>query len=119
MSTNQRITTTVDGPIDSNGAGIYVTHHGTIDGGPTGVAALAFSITTLADRGAILGGVGGPAGDGGVGVLNDKTIGLLRNTGLIAGGAGGTPRSPRAAAPPRRRRRCSASMPPDSADAAR
>ena len=56
MGVNQRISTTVPGPIFSKGGFISVTASGTIDGGRTGVNALTFSITTLSNRGAILGG---------------------------------------------------------------
>ena len=42
MPTTQTISTTVTGPIDSNGGAITVTGSGTIDGSPTGVDALSF-----------------------------------------------------------------------------
>src|SRR5579862_9700983 len=84
---NQTISTTVPGPIFSNGAAITVTSTGAIDGGPTGVAAVSFSITKLSNSGSILGGFGvhttGPGGDA---VLNNKTITTLSNIGTIAGG---------------------------------
>jgi hypothetical protein len=84
---NQTISTTVSGPILSSGGSITVTSTGTINGGPTGVEALSFSITTLSNSGSIL------AGHGGNGVLNvlGVTIGSLIN-GLgaaISGGVGG------------------------------
>ncbi len=84
---SQTINTTVPGPIFSDGTAITVTTAGTIDGGPTGVEALSFNITTLTNSGSILGAgrtrTGAP---GGFGVLNDKTITTLKNTGTIAGG---------------------------------
>src|SRR5665213_4625918 len=90
MPLNQTISTTVSGPIFSTGGFISVTSSGTIDGGPTGVAALSFSITTLSNSGSILGGSGvGTSAPGGVGVLNDQTIATLTNRGTITGGNGG------------------------------
>ena len=90
MPTNQTISTTVSGPIHSNGAAIAVTSTGTINGGLTGVAALSFSITTLSNSGSILGGTGIGAGTGGAGVLNNQTITALINYGTIAGGNAGS-----------------------------
>ncbi len=87
MGMNQTIRGLVDGPVYSNGAAIFVTHRGAIDGGPTGVAAISASITTLANRGTIVGGVG-PSQAGGAGVLNENTIRTLTNHGLMAGGGG-------------------------------
>ena len=69
MGMNQTITTTVAGPVFSNGAAISVTATGVIDGGPTGVEADAASITTLSNSGSILGGFGSrTSGPGGAGV---------------------------------------------------
>ena len=65
---NQTITMTVAGPIFSNGGAITLTNTGKINGGPTGVDAKSFSITTLSNSGAIGGGNGGPGGAGGIGV---------------------------------------------------
>ena len=75
----QTISTTVAGPIFSNGGAITVTNSGKINGGPTGVDAKSFSITTLSNSGAIDGANGAPGGAGGIGVLADsgQTINLL------------------------------------------
>ena len=90
MPLNQTISTTVSGPIFSTGGFISVTSSGTIDGGPTGVAALSFSITTLSNSGSIFGRAGTyTAASGGTGVLNRQTITRLINGGTIAGGKAG------------------------------
>src|SRR5262245_20006992 len=87
MGVNQTISTSVSGPIFSTGGAITVTSSGTINGGPTGVNALSFSITTLSNSGSILGGAGTrTTGPGGAGVLNHQTITTLVNVGTIAGG---------------------------------
>ena len=46
---NQTISTVVDGPILSNGDAIKVTASGGINGGPSGVSAENFYITTLSN----------------------------------------------------------------------
>ncbi len=74
---NQTISTTVSGPISSTGGSITLKSSGTINGSPTGVSASNCSISTLANRGSILGGAGGASGSGGVGVLNSQTM-LIR-----------------------------------------
>src|SRR5580658_7489352 len=91
---DQTISTVVSGPIFSTGGTITVLGSGTIDGAPTGVAALSCAITTLTNSGAIDGGLGGPRIEGGVGVLTAAgvTIGTLTNAAgaTISGGSGGT-----------------------------
>src|ERR1700722_1448321 len=89
---NQTISTTVAGPIHSNGGAITVTNSGKINGGPTGVDAKSFSITTLSNSGSIGGANGAPGGAGGIGVLDSgQTINtLINNAGAtISGGNGG------------------------------
>ncbi len=94
---NQTISTTVSGPIFSNGGAITVTNSGKIIGKTNGgdaVEAVSASITTLSNSGAIDGGFGGPRIAGGVGVLTAKgeSIGTLFNAAgaTIIGGNGGT-----------------------------
>ena len=90
---NQTISTTVAGPIFSNGGAITVTGSGKINGKPTGVEARFFSITTLSNSGSIGGGKGAPGGAGGIGVgaNSGRTINLLTNANgaTISGGDGG------------------------------
>jgi hypothetical protein len=86
---NQIITGPVTGPILSNGSAITVTKNGKIAGGPDGVDAVAFSITTLLNSGAINGAAGAASATGGMGVSNFQTIATLINNGSIDGGAGG------------------------------
>jgi hypothetical protein len=100
MGANQIITGPVTGPILSNGFAITVTKTGSIAGGPDGVDAVAFSITTLANRGAINGAAGATSATGGLGVSNRRTIATLINNGLIDGGAGGAEASKGARAAP-------------------
>ncbi len=81
---NQTISTTVSGPIVSNGGAITVTSSGKILGktnGRDGVVAVSASITTLSNSGAIDGGFGGPRIAGGVGVWDaaGESIGTLFN----------------------------------------
>ena len=94
---NQIISTTVPGPIFSNGGAITVTSSGKINGqtnGGDGVEAVSASITTLSNSGAIDGGFGGPRISGGVGVFAaaGESIGTLFNAAgaTIIGGNGGT-----------------------------
>src|SRR5271165_6892997 len=61
----QTISGQTAGPIVSNGGAITVTGSGSVNGGPTGVAALNCSITTLTNIGSIGGGAGVTSGPGG------------------------------------------------------
>ncbi len=94
---NQIISTVVDGPILSNGDAIKVTASGGINGDPSGVSAVNFSITTLSNYG-FIDGEAFAQGAGGQGVNNDQTINLLFNAGKITGGEGGGSTSPAASA---------------------
>ena len=89
---NQTISTTVSGPIVSNGGAITVTSSGKILGktnGRDGVVAVSASITTLSNSGAIDGGFGGPRIAGGVGVwdaageINRNALQLRRRRDLL------------------------------------
>ena len=85
MGTPQIISTTVNGPIFSNGAEIVVTSTGAVDGEPTGIAATTYNINVLSNSGTITGGSTVYSGAAGVGVLNRETIDALINTGSISG----------------------------------
>ena len=61
---NQIISTAVTGPIRSDGGAITVTSTGSIAGGPDGVDALTYSITTLTNSGAINGAIGATSAAG-------------------------------------------------------
>jgi hypothetical protein len=74
---NQTISTTVAGPIFSNGGAITVTNTGKINGGPTGVDAKSFSITTLSNSGSIGGANGAPGGAGGTGVRDSDRLACI------------------------------------------
>jgi fibronectin-binding autotransporter adhesin len=90
---NQIIKTVVNGPILSNGDAITVTASGGINGGPSGVSAENFSITTLSNYG-FIDGEAFSMGAGGQGVNNLQTINLLFNAGKIRGGEGAGSTSP-------------------------
>ena len=80
---DQTITTAVTGPVISNGGGITVDSTASITAGAQGVYAQNCLITVLGNSGLIAGGAGG------TGVSNAETIMTLYNTGAIKGGAGG------------------------------
>src|SRR5580693_5115131 len=90
MGMNQTISIPVSGPIYSNGAAITVTQTGNIEGGPIGVDAASFSITTLSNSGGIFGGANSrTTAPAGAAVSNAQTITTLTNVGAIVGGQDG------------------------------